>query len=342
MGIRAQGLAAHLVNEWRVSFSYRPAGSKFAAARSMYETILAEKPDVVYVLDMAVSGVSAALAARARRGGRVIIDTGDAITALARSAQLRGRAGIAATWLLEEAGLRGADRLVVRGSIHRELLAKRGLDSVWIPDGFEAELFYPAEASPTEVRPEVCLGLIGSVIWGGRIEATYGWDLVETLAALPDLPLRGLLVGDGTGLDPIRRHAESLGVAQRIQFAGRVPYRDLREWILRMDICLSTQTNDLPGNVRTTGKLPLYLACGKFILASHCGQAGLLLPENMLVEYEGSLDLRYPGKLAARIRDLWNIRSTWPSEGTTLAQKVAPHFEYSHLGAKLTRLLEEM
>ena len=35
-----------------------------------------------------------------------------------------------------------------------------------------------------------------------------------------------------------------------------------------MDVCISTQSNDLVGMVRTTGKLPLYLAYGKYVIAN--------------------------------------------------------------------------
>jgi glycosyltransferase involved in cell wall biosynthesis len=71
-----------------------------------------------------------------------------------------------------------------------------------------------------------------------------------------------------------------------------------------MDVCLSTQTNDLPGQVRTTGKLPLYLAAGRYILASKVGEAARVLPEEMLVEYDGTVDRSYPARLADRIERL--------------------------------------
>ena len=72
-----------------------------------------------------------------------------------------------------------------------------------------------------------------------------------------------------------------------MEFAGQVPYAELPGWLHRMDICLSTQTNDVVGWVRTTGKLPLYLAAGRFVLASRVGEAARVLPEEMLVDGEG-------------------------------------------------------
>ena len=69
-------------------------------------------------------------------------------------------------------------------------------------------------------------------------------------------------------------------------FAGRRPLTELPALLAACDICLSTQTNDVPGNVRTTGKLPLYLACGRYILASNVGEAARVLPPEMLVPYD--------------------------------------------------------
>ncbi len=340
MGIRARGLSRTLTGGNTVSFLYRPELSKLTAARQMRAQLAQLRPSIVYVLDMGLSGVLAALIYKAQSGARVVIDTGDAITALARSAQLRGPAGLAATWLLEEAGLRFADRLVVRGSKHRELLARRGLNATWIPDGFEADLFYPEMKRPRDGK--LCVGLLGSITWNGKLEATYGWDLVETLALLPNEDLRGLVVGDGTGLNALREHAARRGVERRIKFTGRIPYEELRPWIQSMDICLSTQTNDLPGQVRTTGKLPLYMACGRFVLASRVGEAARVLPEEMLVDYDGSCDSAYPAKLASRLRSLMEAAVDFEAAGARLAREVAPEFEYGRLSTRLQEVLDSL
>jgi hypothetical protein len=85
-----------------------------------------------------------------------------------------------------------------------------------------------------------------------------------------------------------------------------------------MDVALSTQTNNLPGQVRTTGKLPEYMAAERFILASRVGEAALLLPELMLLDYDGEVDNGYPDRLAKRVRllqsqpELLEIRRTMP------------------------------
>ncbi len=340
MGQRAQAFCQRIGPHWRPVLVHRPAGSILAAFPAMHAQIREAAPGAVYVLDMSAAGTMAALLSKALSRIPVVIDTGDAITELARNARLRGRAGIWATAALEWCGLHLPDHIVVRGSYHREFLAKQGVRSTWIPDGFEKELFYPPDRRA--VNAAMHIGLLGSIVWNGSLEATYGWDLVELLAELRSENLRGIVVGDGSGLDRLRGHAARRGVEDRIDFAGRVPYAQLRPWIHRMDVCLSTQTNDLPGQVRTTGKLPLYLACGRFILASRAGEAARVLPDEMLVGYEGSRDLAYPAKLAAHLGRLLAAGYNFEEAGLSVGARTAPRFEYGRLAKDLEGVLEAL
>jgi glycosyltransferase involved in cell wall biosynthesis len=134
------------------------------------------------------------------------------------------------------------------------------------------------------------IGMVGSVVWSPVRESCYGWELVEIVKQLQgniDRPVRGIMVGDGSGLPRLKERCQQLGIEGLVEFAGRVPYAELPGWLHRMDICLSTQTNDVVGWVRTTGKLPLYLAAGRYVLASRVGEAARVLPEEMLVDGEG-------------------------------------------------------
>jgi hypothetical protein len=94
-----------------------------------------------------------------------------------------------------------------------------------------------------------------------------------------------------------------------------------------MDICLSTQTNDVVGWVRTTGKLPLYLAAGRYVLASRVGEAARVLPEEMLVD---GMD---PSQwVAAALRTVVN----WNTENNKLHQYISSVYSYVNLSKKIT------
>jgi glycosyltransferase involved in cell wall biosynthesis len=121
-------------------------------------------------------------------------------------------------------------------------------------------------------------------------------------------------------------------------FAGRRPPTELPGLLAACDICLSTQTNDVAGNVRTTGKLPLYLACARYILASHVGEAARVLPPEMLVPYEGTFDRDYPARLAERVRAIAHdrVRLALGQCGVAIARA---HFDYDLLARRVEAVL---
>ena len=161
------------------------------------------------------------------------------------------------------------------------------------------------------------------------------------LALLKDLPVRGVLIGDGSGLDRIRARAESQGVSDRLYFAGRQPMHSLPDQLAASDVCLSTQSNDLVGQVRTTGKLPLYMACGKYILASDVGEASRVLPREMLVPYDGARDDGYPTRLADRVRML--VASPGRLDAGRANVDVARReFDYDVLAGRVDRVMRDL
>ena len=115
---------------------------------------------------------------------------------------------------------------------------------------------------------------------------------------------------------------------------------ELPDLLSACDICLSTQTNDVPGNVRTTGKLPLYLACGRYVLASDVGEARHVLPPDMLVPYKGTVDRAYPARLADRVRAIAGDRSRLAlgAGGAAIARE---HFDYEMLAGRVSQVLSE-
>lgn len=341
MADRARAFAQRLEPHWRVETAFRTSRrlGDVLAFRRWLSTI---EPDVVYVFDMAVAGVLAAGWHRWRHGARVIIDTGDAITALARSSGMRGPLGVCVTALLERYALATADHMVVRGTFHQELVAQKGVQSTFIPDGVDLGQFSPRDGRAARERLGVgealTIGIVGSCVWSPALQIAYGWDLVEVLALLKDENVRGVLIGDGSGIAHLRERARALNVEQRLVFTGRRAMTELPDLLSACDICLSTQTNDVPGNVRTTGKLPIYLACGRYVLASRVGEARYVLPDEMLVPYEGVVDRAYPARLAERIRLLAKDRGRLElgATGVAIARR---QFDYNVLASRVAMTL---
>jgi glycosyltransferase involved in cell wall biosynthesis len=91
--------------------------------------------------------------------------------------------------------------------------------------------------------------------------------------------------------------------------------------------------------VRTTGKLPLYLAADAYVLASDVGEAALVLPREMLVEYRGVVDRDYPAKLAERLRGLLADPDRLALKGANAA-RAREQFDYGVLVRRVRQVIE--
>ncbi len=335
MGERAHAFADRLADRYAITLHYRDGG-KLSSLVRFVAAIQTERPDLSYVLDMAYSGVLAAAAGRLHVGVPVVIDTGDAITDLARAIG-RSQAGVLLTRGLEVLSLRLAAGLVVRGSYHQQLLARRGIASTVVHDGVDRTIFTPRDVPELRRRHRldgvVTVGLVGSSVWNPRQQTCYGWDLVEAVRRVRDLPVHGVLIGGGSGIPILQERCRTCGISDRIHFLDYRPYAELPCLLNLLDIALSTQSNDIPGWVRTTGKLPLYLATGRYVLASQVGEATRVLPDEMLVDYHGQTDPDYPGRLAERIRGLVERPERLRVAEAQVARAAA--FDYDRLAEQL-------
>ena len=311
---------------------------------------LRTKPDVVYVVDTAYAGVFAAVFLKALLRCAVIVDTGDCTFDLAQSTGKYTPLQLALIRRTEETALRGADAVVVRGSYHRDLLLRKGVKRVeFIPDGVDSSLFSHCEsADPSgangggRTRAAYVIGMIGTMSWSSRHQMCYGWDVVEALSYLRDSPVEAMLVGDGDGRKFLEERAKQLDVSDRVTFTGLIPKNDIFSYLKKMDICVSTQSNDVVGWVRTTGKLPLYLAASRFVIATDVGEAHRVLPGvGSLLPYKAVHDLEYPFRLACEVKRL--ISSPRLLDTANEGPKVvASHFDYAVLAKRAVSLIQEL
>jgi glycosyltransferase involved in cell wall biosynthesis len=282
----------------------------------------------VYCIDL---GMPTAFLAAARRwlppGIRLVFEIGDPMAPM-----LRGQASAAvrtvADWtdrLLPPL----ADRLVFRGSYLAEFFRKttlpRGLPPwLWLPDGADLSTFRPRRADPEvlALRRQHCLdgqfvvGIVGSIHHSSCHNLFYGWELAEALVLLPpEMPVSGVVVGDGPGRPALEAARERLRLGDRLRLIGRVPHAQVPLWMNLFDVGLSTQTDNQVGWGRTTAKLPEYLACGLPVLCSDVGEAHrFLAASGQTLPYTGMRDESYPARLAAAVagllgRDLTGLRA---------------------------------
>lgn len=290
MARRARALAEHAPGGVEVAVAHRPLTPR--------PFLTGERPDVAYVFDSHPAELRAAAALRAR-GVPVVLEAGDVGWVLER-AKGASRGSVMTRELLERASWRFADGLTVRGEGFRDVLRDLGVarEATVIPDGVDLDAFAPGDPRPGRRRlgltdDDVAVGVLGSIVWVERAQTAYGWELVE---ALPRLPARvkAVIVGDGTGLVRLRARAGELGVADRLLTPGAVPHADVPGILAALDAVVWTQTPDVVGRCRTTMKLPEYLACGSFVIASDVGEARRSVDGNgVRVAYRGGRDPAY-------------------------------------------------
>ncbi len=341
MGFRARDLATRLT-QYDIRIAYR-SSRKILSMLRIFSFLCYLRPRAMYVLDISYTGILSAGFYRLLSRNYLIVETGDAIVELARSTGSRRKFGLWLTGLLEKAALWLADRVVVRGSFHQEWLAREGLPCEVIQDGVDPSKFVPRDAGDLRkelgLNGELTIGLIGSAVWSEKLQMCYGWELVETIRLLRDSHVKGIMIGTGSGIARLKARCRAEGIEDRILFLDHVPYDELSRYLCLIDVCLSTQTNDLAGQVRTTGKLPLYLATGRYVLASNVGEAARVLDPEMLVPYEGVKDEQYPRKLATRIQAiLENPGKLERGAGNVLLAK--KYFDYSLLADRAAAVIQ--
>ncbi len=342
MAYRARSFAAHLRERYDIQLAYRE-GNRLVALFRFVRFLGRVKPQVTYVFDMSYSGVLSAWLHRLFNRNLLIIETGDAIYELMRSTGNRSRWGLWLTRWFENFSLRIADRIVVRGTYHQRWLAERGVNADVIQDGVNTAEFTPQNVD--DLRHEhglngaLTVGLVGSSVWSDKLGMCYGWELIETLRLLEDKPVKGIMIGGGSGIPHLKVRCRQYGIEDKVIFLGHVAYEQLPAYLGLIDICLSTQSNDIVGKVRTTGKLPVYLAAGRYVLASKVGEAEHVLKPDMLVDYEGVKDPAYPQKLKEKIEMILNHPHLLECSAQTIAV-AKENFDYAILAERMGNVID--
>lgn len=343
MAYRARAFASRLRDRFEIHTVYR-VRNKLLAVFRFWSSLRRVRPDVAYVFDISYSAVFGAWLHRTFARNSLIIETGDAIYELMRSSGNRRLVGLSLTRWLENFSLRTADSIVVRGTFHQQWLKQRGVSAEVIQDGVDTARFAAQTSDGLRAQHglngELTIGLVGSSVWSEKLQMCYGWDLIETIRLLKDQPVKGIMIGDGSGIAHLKRRCRETGIEDKMIFLGRIPYEELARHLGMIDICLSTQTNDIVGQVRTTGKLPLYLASGRYVLASDVGEAKLVLAAEMLVPYEGVTDSEYPRRLKDRIEVLLDHREDLQRSLKNI-EVAKERFDYTVLAAKMKRVFEK-
>ncbi|WP_448852352.1 glycosyltransferase family 4 protein [Corynebacterium sp. 335C] len=211
-----------------------------------------------------------------------------------------------------------------------------------LPSGVDAELFRPDPGGRAMIRARhgvsdgekliVCIS---------RLVARKGQD--QLIRALPrilrDAPdARLLIVGSGPGRARLERLARASSAADRIIFAGAVPYEELRAHYCAAD-CFAMPARTRGGGLDVEGLGIVYLeaqACGVPVVAGDSGGAPETVVDGVTGHVAPGHDARAIGDAVARIlADPAAARAM----GEAGRRHVLDHWTWEAMGSRLRAIL---
>jgi len=122
-------------------------------------------------------------------------------------------------------------------TLRRTLIADNGYPAeriTSVPTGIDSQHFAPGDRAAARVA----LGLPTDAQVVGIVATLRSWKghryLIDAFASFPDERTLLLIVGDGPQREALEAQVASLGIAERVRFAGN--QRDVRPWLHAMDV----------------------------------------------------------------------------------------------------------
>uniref|UniRef100_A0A7C4YSY1 Glycosyltransferase n=1 Tax=candidate division WOR-3 bacterium TaxID=2052148 RepID=A0A7C4YSY1_UNCW3 len=263
-------------------------------------------------------------------------DTGDFEYALSRS--FRNRFFSYIVFILERWVLKNARKVIVRTDSLKEFFQKSyRKDNIYVlRDGVDIDIFSRFKGIPEKFT----IGIIGNlnVLKEGYVN---GSDVIKCIEILKDkgIDVKGIIVGKGKAIKFLKDMIKNKDIDVEI-IEGWFSFEELGKILERITIGVNIQTNDDVGNMRLGGKIPVYLASSRFVISTNVGDCKRLLPEEFLIDYEGSFDKKFPERLADRIMDIINDKKRIEKR-FSCANIAKKYFDYRLLKADFKKILYE-
>ncbi|MGE8446222.1 MAG: glycosyltransferase family 4 protein [Comamonas sp.] len=249
---------------------------------------------------------------------------------------------------IERALVHGSDRLIAECPQDRsDLIRLYGAMSSHIDTvacGVDTQLFRPGSRSEARAR----LGLVQDefiVLQLGRMVPRKGIDnVIRALALLPrTVPARLVVVGGEQRipdpetcpeLDRLMGLSHSLGISERVSFAGRRDREELRDWYLAADVFVTTPWYE------PFGITPLEaMACGTPVIGSKVGGIAYTVCDGVtgyLVEP------KQPQALAQALQKLHAQPRLARAMGLAGMQRVHKHFTWDQIARDLAAVFQRL
>ncbi|PXY17073.1 glycosyltransferase WbuB [Prauserella coralliicola] len=241
-----------------------------------------------------------------RRGARFVFDQHDLVPELYLSRFGRGKdllyRGVCA---LERATYRAADVVIATNESYRAVALTRGGKS---PEDVFVVRSAPAIERFHQVPPEPELkhGKPHLLCYLGVMGPQDGVDYaLRALASLRDdlgrTDWHAAFIGSGDTFDAMVTLSRELGLADHVEFTGRIPDTDLVRYLSTADVCLSPDPLNPLNDVSTMNKIMEYMAMSRPIVSFDLKEARVSAGDAAV--YAPANDVREFAKLTARLLD---------------------------------------
>ncbi|MFF8679269.1 glycosyltransferase family 4 protein [Streptomyces sp. NPDC015237] len=238
-----------------------------------------------------------------RRGARFVFDQHDLVPELYLSRFGRGEDLLyRCVRALERLTYRAADVVIATNESYRDVAVRRGglrpADVFVVRSAPDVARFHPVPPEPELKRGKphlLCyLGVMGpqdGVDYALRALARLRDDLGRT-------DWHAVFVGAGDTFDEMVELSRRLGLAEQVQFTGRIPDADLVRYLSTADVCLSPDPRNPLNDVSTMNKVLEYMVMGRPIVSFDlrearvsAGDAAVYAPANDEAEFAGLIAL---------------------------------------------------
>ncbi|MGH3876905.1 MAG: glycosyltransferase family 4 protein [Actinophytocola sp.] len=275
-----------------------------------------------------------------RRGAKFVFDQHDLVPELYLSRFDRGEDFLyRAVCRLERATYRAADVVISTNESYRDMALTRG--------GMPSDKVFVVRSAPAVERfqrvapePELKKGKPHLLCYLGVMGPQDGVDYaLRSLAALRDEQGRtdwhAVFVGAGDTFDEMVALADTLGLADQVEFTGRIPDADLVRYLSTADVCLSPDPKNPLNDVSTMNKVMEYMAMGKPIVSFELREARV--SAGPAAVYARANDVSEFAKLTAQLMDDPAGRARMGEIGVT---RVAGSLSWAHSSEALRAAYE--
>lgn len=236
-----------------------------------------------------------------------------------------------AVWLQSRLSI-FADCIVVNSMAGLEHAASGGIareKMVFIPNGIDTNVFYPAESEGKRIRADWGVGesetVIGKV---ARFDPIKNHPLFLKAAALiaaerPDVRFVCIGHGDGAYLQQLQKLTRTLGIENRVQWIDARP--DVRAVYNALDIFCSASLSE--GFPNVIGEA---MACGRQCVVTDVGDSKYVVGETGITVPSNDVEALAAGFRQALDRGSLNLRAR---------QRILENFTVAHLGDKTEQAL---